>query len=262
MPSKKSETSKRKKMNGLSKGIALALLLGLGWWVGAEEITPPGGEGGRILEVIVIDPGHGGPDAGARGRKGILEKDVTLRAAQILKELVQEKLGMRAILTREGDYAIPLERRAVLANISRASLFISLHASGAFSPRPGGFQVFSLKAPAGIGRQGGLLSGNNAEVLIPWRQVQLPFVSTSRQLAEAIQRSLNERLHPGEEEGEGSPRELPCAILMGVRMPAVLVELGYLSHPEEEAGLHDEAYMRDLEEAILNGIQAYKLQTG
>lgn len=251
------------KMNGWSKGIALALLLGLGWWVGAEEMTPsPGGEEGRVLEVIVIDPGHGGPDAGARGRKGILEKDVTLRAAQILKELVQEKLGMKAILSRDGDYAVPLERRAALANINRASIFISLHASGAFSSRPGGFQVFSLKAAAGIGGQEGRLSGKNAETLVPWRQVQMPFVSTSRQLAEAIQRSLNERLRPGQEEGEGSPRELPCTILMGLRMPAVLVELGYLSHPEEEAGLQDEAYLRDLEEAILHGIQAYKLQTG
>lgn len=249
-------------MNGFSQGIALVLLLGLGWWVGAEEMLPsPPGEEERPLEVIVIDPGHGGPDVGARGLKGLREKDVTLRAAQVLKEMAQERLGVQVVLTREGDYALPLERRATLANTHRASLFISLHASGAFGPRPGGgFQVFSLKPVAG--RQKGLLSGGNGEVLIPWRQLQWPFVSASRQLAGAIQKSLNEWWRPGEAEEGAGAREAPCALLMGVRMPAVLVELGHLGHPEEAVGLQDEAYLRDLGGAILHGIQAYRLQVG
>ena len=204
--------------------------------------------------VVVIDPGHGGKDVGARGVGGTLEKGVTLEAAQIFAKVLLEKVGLKVLLTRTGDYTLSLEKRAALANTNRAVLFLSLHAGGAFNPKRSGALVFSLKplldplATEGDSRKEGVK-------LKSWREVQFPFVFTSRRLAEALQENLN--AFPQEGKGRET-RGAPLSVLMGAKMPAALVELGCLSNPEEEARLVNPAYLMDLAEAFAVGIRQYR----
>ena len=214
-------------------------------------------EADRPEEMVVIDPGHGGEDGGARGRGGTLEKTVALEAARILAEVMRERLGLRVELTRTDDRAMPLEMRAARANTSRAVLFLSLHAGGAFNPERSEALVFSLK-PLLDPPMKRADDWNDPVGLTPWHEVQLPFVLTSRRLAESLQDNLNLLLQQEEGRKRRMAKGAPLAVLMGAKMPAALVELGCLNNPKEEARLNNTAYLRELSEALVDGIRQYR----
>jgi N-acetylmuramoyl-L-alanine amidase len=216
------------------------------------------------LRTVAIDPGHGGEDAGAKGATGILEKDVTLSIARRLKGLLEARLGLRVLLTRDGDQSLALDDRAALANNNKADLFVSLHASASTRPTVSGAQIYYFAGDqagedarmAAVGRQtlpavGG---GSRSIEMIPWEMAQLRYLSQSGSLAGALEEQCRDRVRM-------SPRPVlhaPLRVLAGANMPAVLVELGFLTNPDEEQQLVSEAYQIAVAQALVEGLLRYR----
>lgn len=224
------------------------------------DLPPAGG-----LRTIVIDPGHGGDDAGAKGAQGTVEKNVTLAVARRLKATIEARLGVRVLLTRDADQTVGPDQRAALANNNKADLFISLHASASVRPTVSGAQVFYLTL-AGYGGDAAQESRGNPEALpvvsggvrqieiIPWEVAQGRYLQQSASFAGAIEGALREHVPM-------SPRALqagPLRVLVGVNMPAVLVELGFLTNAEQEQQLAGDAFQATLVQALSDGIVRYR----
>ncbi len=205
----------------------------------------------------MIDPGHGGADAGVRGANGAKEKDVTLQVARRLKSAIEARIGLRVLLTRDADEDVPVDRRTAFANNNKADLFISLHANASFQMSTRGTQVVSLnlddyKDRAGtIGRAGVAVptigGGTRLVDPVPWDLAQIPYADRSAALATLVVRKLNDAgvpmfVRPADQE--------PLRILVGANMPAVLVELGFLSNPDDERALSGD----DLPATIVNAL--------
>lgn len=204
------------------------------------------------LHTVVIDPGHGGWDAGARGASGLLEKDVVLKVARRLDALIQERMGIRVLLTRTGDSALPLLERTAIANNAKGQLFISLHAEGDFRREAEGPRVF-LMGPSGPPKEGAPLPGGNERLrAILWDIAQTAHLNESgrlaRLIADALARETGRRAAP--------VRSLELLVLRGAQMPAVLVSVAHLTNPQEESLLESDAFLdkvaRALYEAVLN----------
>jgi N-acetylmuramoyl-L-alanine amidase len=214
------------------------------------------------LQTIVLDPGHGGDDQGARGSKGVVEKDLVLAMAQRLKTGIEGRFGFRVLLTRERDENVPVDRRTSLANNNKADLFISLHANASVRADAKGAQVMSLKledyrdrtdtvrpAEPPLPVVGG---GTRTIDAMPWDLAQLPFAERSATLAAIVARHLTER---------GVPLftrpvvALPLRSLVGANMPAILLEVGFLSNADDERLLTDAERSGAILEALLDAIQ-------
>ena len=226
------------------------------------DLPPPGG-----LRTIVIDAGHGGEESGARGAQGTIEKHITLAVARRLKGAIESRLGVRVLLTRDGDQTVPADQRAALANNNKADLFISLHANASVRPVAAGAEVFYLSLE-GYGEQGQRASqgateslpvvggGVRAIEITPWEMAQARHIEQSTAFARAVEASLRDRGVPM------SPRALqqaPFRVLVGANMPAVLVELGFLTNPQEEQKLASDAHQGALVQALLDGILRYRM---
>ncbi len=212
------------------------------------------------LRTIVIDPGHGGEDAGVRGAAGAVEKDLTLQLARRLKAAIESRIGLRVLLTREGDEAVPIERRTALANNNKADLLISLHANASFQPAARGAQVLSLSLEDYRNRARGLpvslpvpLVGGGTRVIdaMPWDLAQIPHVSQSSAVAEVVARHLTEHgilmyARPND--------QAPLGVLVGANMPAVLVELGFLSNADDERALLGGENAGAIVEALIDSV--------
>jgi N-acetylmuramoyl-L-alanine amidase len=225
------------------------------------EAPPPGpGPSAGVVRTIVIDPGHGGEDAGVKGPSGTLEKDVTLALARRLKAAIESRLGVRVLLTRDGDAAVAPDERAGLANNEKADLFISVHANGAFRREVSGAQIYYLdpeqaaaeaRGPA-PGRQVLPTIGGGVRDLemVPWEFAQVRRVGESARLAGAIQEQIRDRVRLN-----ASPiQQAPLRVLAGANMPAVLVEAGFLTNPDDEQRLGSEAYVVTLTQALVDGL--------
>jgi len=216
------------------------------------------------LRPIVIDAGHGGDDVGARGAQGTLEKNVTLSVARKLKASIEARLGVRVLLTRDGDQTVGPDQRAALANNNKADLFISLHASASVRPAVAGAQVFYLslagygsEAQASRGNPEALPvvgGGNRAIEIIPWEMAQGRYLQQSAAFASSVEGALREHVPM-------STRALqqgPFRVLVGANMPAVLVELGFLSNAQQEPQLAGESFQNTLVQALTDGIVRYR----
>jgi N-acetylmuramoyl-L-alanine amidase len=205
------------------------------------DLTPVG-----TLRSIVIDPGHGGADAGAKGPNDVTEKEVVLRLARRLKSAIEGRIGLRVLLTRDSDDEVPLDRRASLANNNKADLFISLHANASVKPTVAGAHVLSLRAadyqvegpprepaPLPVPVLGG---GSRVIDVVPWDTAQLSSGTQSATVASILRQRLAEL---GVPQLAGPTTELPLRTLVGANMPAVMVEVGFLSNPEDAKALSD-----------------------
>ncbi len=205
-------------------------------------------------ETVVIDPGHGGRDTGAVGLSGLREKDLSLSVAQQLAEALKQQLGLRVILTRKGDYSLSLFDRSAVANHQHADLFLSLHFNADFSERQRGMEIYILERPA---------EKNNAKKpkSLPeatlWDEAQLNSIEQSHRLAQSIYRQAIDSSHIK----SVSIYSSPILVLKGVGMPAVLIELSYLSQRREEEELLTKEYKQTLTEIISKGILNYKKQS-
>ncbi|HET7694547.1 MAG TPA: N-acetylmuramoyl-L-alanine amidase [Vicinamibacterales bacterium] len=225
------------------------------------DLPPPGG-----LRTIVIDAGHGGDDAGARGAQGTLEKNVTLSVARRLKGSIEARLGVRVLLTRDGDGAVPADQRAALANNNKADLFISLHANASVRPGVAGAEVFYLSlegygAPAQRPTQGSpealpVVGGGVRTIEItPWEMAQTRHVPESTAFARAMEAALRER---GVPMSARALQQAPFRVLVGANMPAVLVEMGFLTNAQDEQRLAGDGQQNALVQALLDGILRYR----
>jgi N-acetylmuramoyl-L-alanine amidase len=221
------------------------------------------------LATIVIDPGHGGEDPGARGRHGSREKDITLMIATRLKALVDAEPDMRALLTRDADFFVPLQTRVDKARRVKADLFVSVHADAFIRPYARGSSVFALserRATSEAARwlakkenEADLVGGVNinvkdkylAQTLLDLSQTAT--IDYSLRLGNAVLGELSQvnTLHKGQVE------QASFAVLKSPDVPSILVETAFISNPDEEKRLNDEAYQDQLARAILVGIKRY-----
>ena len=225
------------------------------------------------LIVVALDPGHGGEDPGAIGPSGTREKDVVLRIALKLRERINaSSVGgnpMRAFLTRDGDYFVPLQQRVNKARRVQADLLVSVHADAFFTPEARGASVFALSQGAASSsaarwmaqkeNKADLIGGLNLGSQDRHVQQALLDMSTTAQIKDSLQlghallRQIGSvgRLHKPRVEQAG------FAVLKAPDIPSVLVETAFISNPEEEEKLRSERYQDELVEALLRGIVQY-----
>jgi N-acetylmuramoyl-L-alanine amidase len=213
----------------------------------------------------MVDPGHGGDDAGAHGPKGLKEKLAALEIAQAVVQKLQAA-GFDAASTRDDDVFIPLWDRAKAANAQGADLFISLHLNAARARSARGSEVFFLSLGEGDDAEvvatenasaGEVPGGPDSVVATILEDLsQKAFLQDSERLAVAIQGQLN-RLAGIKERGV---KQAPFIVLRGAAMPAVLVEVAFISNPKEEAKLKDPAFRSKAAEAITQGVRRYFAQ--
>jgi N-acetylmuramoyl-L-alanine amidase len=224
------------------------------------ELPEPGG-----LRTVIIDPGHGGDEQGARGPGGVLEKDVTLAVARRLKASLEARLGVRALLTRDSDRTISLDERAALANNNKADLFISLHANASLRSGAAGAEVFylsldeyGLEATRAARPEGELLpvfGGGSRDIqLILWEMAQARYIEQSAAFARLVEAELRARVPMSTR----AIQQAPFRVLVGANMPAVLVELGFITNAEQEKALSSDSFQQRLVQALVNGIVRYR----
>lgn len=221
------------------------------------------------LRVVAIDPGHGGIDNGKVSRGGIREKDINMEIALMLMDRIVDALDVDVVMTRMNDELIPLNRRAEIANAAGADLFISIHCNGWFHSDAGGFETFFL-APARTEEEARLASEENASILfenpelkreelneldfILWDMVQNEFINESSELAELVQKELDASL----DIRNRGVRQAGLKVLKGLHMPAVLVEVAFLSNPREEKLLQDPDFQAAVVHSIIEAVRRYQ----
>jgi N-acetylmuramoyl-L-alanine amidase len=219
------------------------------------------------VRTVVIDPGHGGEELGAQGPRGALEKEIALSVSRRLRTLIESRLGMRVFLTREDDRTISHDDRSAFANNHQADLFLSIHANAAVRPNIKGAEVYYLsveRADAEARKRAedaavalpALGGGTRAIDLILWETAQSRSLEQSATLAAAVEGSLRARV-------EMSPRavqQAPFRVLVGANMPAALVEIGYVSNPDQEQQLTSADYQNKVAEALLEAIIKFRAQ--
>ena len=221
------------------------------------------------LATVVIDPGHGGEDPGAIGRRGSREKDITLNIARRLKAQIDNEPNMRALLTRDGDYALQLGARVEKARAVKADLFVSIHADAFIRPHARGSSVFALsdrRATSEMARslakkqnEADLIAGVN----LKGKEDHLKRTLLDLSQTASIDHSLRlgnlvlARLGGVNTLHKPSVEQASFAVLTAHDMPSILVETAFISNPEEEKRLNDSAYQEKLARAILDGIRDY-----
>jgi len=236
----------------------------------ARSETPrPAPSVDRSRPIIVLDPGHGGIEKGAVGPTGLEEKDATLGIALQLEKAL-EKSGVSVVLTRDDDRLLSLDERTAIANHNRATLFISIHLNSSPRKDARGAETYYLSAEAsddaartlaalenkayqapdqGGDRDVGGGHGDALELIL-WDLAQNQYLVESSHLAESVQRELN--LLVGTK--DRGVRQAPFRVLTGATMPAILVEVGFVSNPQEEELLRSPAYRDHVVEAIARAV--------
>ncbi len=231
--------------------------------------------------TIVIDPGHGGVETGAIGPSGTQEKELTLLLAQSLARELRRRLPVDVELTRDEDAELPLDTRAAIANQHRAELFISIHLNSAVGSGAHGAETYFLSleasdaraaaaaraenllpaAPGPAGAPGGVapVAAQQSVAgldLILWDLAQSQHLAESQRFATLVQEDLNTALGLRDR----GVKQAPFRVLMGAAMPAVLVELGFLSNPDEEKKLLTPEYRQQLVDALARAVSRYEAQ--
>ena len=221
------------------------------------------------LVTVTLDPGHGGEDPGAVGQRGSYEKNVTLSIAKRLKARIDSEPNMRAVLTRDSDFFVPLQMRVQKARRVRSDLFVSIHADAFIRPDANGSSVFALSergASSSAARylaqkenEADLIGGVNLDVRDPVLArtlldlSQTATISDSLKLGKEVLQELGgiNRLHKASVEQAG------FAVLKAPDIPSILIETAFISNPEEERRLNDDAYQNKMADAIMAGIRRY-----
>lgn len=222
----------------------------------------------RRLLTVAIDPGHGGEDPGATGASGSREKDVVLQIAHRLRAKIDAQPNMRAMMTRDADFFVPLNVRVQKARRVQADLFVSIHADAFLSPEAKGASVFALSERgasstaarwlANKENSSDLIGGANLNKDAQVARVLLDLSTTAQindslQVGKAVLQEIGgiNRLHKGSVEQAG------FAVLKAPDIPSILVETAFISNPEEERKLNDDSHQEQLANAILRGIRSY-----
>ena len=222
--------------------------------------------------IVAIDPGHGGEDPGAVGRRGTLEKNVTLAIARRLKALIDAEPGMRAMLTRDDDYYVALNARVQKARRVQADLFISLHADAFTTPTARGASVFALSdrgATSAAARwlaqrenEADLIGGVNLDNREPMLAKTMLDLSQTAQINDSLRvgRSVLDGIGTVNTLHKGSVEQAGFAVLKAPDIPSILVETAFISNLEEEQKLRSELYQQRFAESIHGGVKRYFAQ--
>jgi N-acetylmuramoyl-L-alanine amidase len=229
----------------------------------------PGKPSVARLATIVIDAGHGGEDPGAIGRRGSREKDITLTIAKRLKTLVDAEPNMRAMLTRDGDYFLPLDVRVEKARKVKADLLVSIHADSYARSNARGSSVFALsdrRATSELARllakrenESDLIGGVQLEGKDDYVKKTIIDLSQTATIDYSLRLGNSVLARLGTVNALHKPRveQASFAVLKSPDVPSILVETAFISNPQEEKRLNDEAYQDRLARAILEGIRDY-----
>ena len=239
----------------------------------AGHVASTGSNGTERLIIVALDPGHGGEDPGAIGPGGTREKDVVLRLAHLLRERINTTTvngnPMRAYLTRDADFFVPLQVRVQKARRVQADLFVSLHADAFFTPDPQGASVFALSqggASSSAARwmaakenKADQIGGLNVQAKDATVQRALLDMSTTAQINDSLKLGKTLLGEIGRVGKLHKPRveQAAFAVLKAPDIPSVLVEAAFISNPTEEAKLNSDAYQNQLADALMRGIESY-----
>ena len=245
---KRNKAAPRPPEKTLRLPIIYILIAAIGW-CGSPAWGSPPAPPAAVRGIIALDPGHGGKQAGSRSPQGILEKDICLALVRRLALLLEP--DFRVILTREDDYDVPLLERTGLANHQQADLFISLHTAGGFVPATSGITIYTFKhAAQGTGSD---QDSNDASTSADWHRKQLPHTAASSSLAALFQQQF--------EAVPGAPAvrtaQAPLLVLGGAAMPAVLIEVGYLTHAATAERLNTPEGLTICAQAMARAIDSY-----
>jgi N-acetylmuramoyl-L-alanine amidase len=236
-----------------------------------EPLAAQGRASVNRLLIVAIDPGHGGEDPGAIGPTGLREKDVVLKMGLQLAERINARPGMRAVLTRDADYFVPLQERVAKARRVQADLFMSVHADAFIHPRARGASVFALShsgASSAAARwlaqkqnASDAIGGINVKAALQDRQILRALIdmSTTAQIKDSLRVAREVlgnigrigKLHRGEVE------QASFAVLKAPDIPSILVETAFISNPEEEQRLRTDRYQAQMVQAMYVGIVRY-----
>jgi len=239
----------------------------------AEPYKPPPGSEkhaaslveqlGLTIKTIMIDPGHGGKDPGAQAN-GLTEKDVNLRLARILGQKLKAQ-GFNVLYTRTDDTFIPLEERTAMANAKKADLFISLHCNWFKDKSVHGLEVYSLNlaqtkdAVRVAARENAVSQHNISDLQVILTDLMLSSkIKESRDLALISQKTSVASLKRNYSIRDRGAREAPFYVLMGAQMPAILIEMGYISNPTEAQRLKSDQFLGRMADGITQSVLAYK----
>ena len=227
---------------------------------------------GRRRITVAIDPGHGGEDPGAIGRRGTYEKHVTLAIGKKLKRLIDSEPGMRAMLTRDDDYFVPLAARVQKARRIEADLFVSIHADAFREPRARGSSVFALSESGATSTAAKWLAQReNAADLIGGVNLDNRDPTLARTLLDLSQTAqINDSLKVGRQVLQGiatqntlhkaSVEQAGFAVLKAPDIPSILVETAFISNPDEELKLRSDLHQQQFAASIVGGIKRYFAQ--
>lgn len=230
---------------------------------GAAELPPAFGQPVSPVRTIAIDPGHGGEDGGARGPGGTKEKDLTLAVARRLKAAIEARLGVRVLLTRDDDRSVTLDDRTSIANNNKADLFVSLHVNTSVRRSVSGATIFVAafdraaadEAGAGGAERVPAFGGGLRDIeMVPWDLAQIRHLDRSGAFASLVEQQFRDHVPLSSR----PTMQAPVRVLESANMPAVLVELGYISNPEQERLLAGDGYQNAVVQAIYGAIVRFR----
>lgn len=196
--------------------------------------------------IVAVDAGHGGRDAGARGASGSLEKNVCMALARELTHLMEP--AYRIVLTRSDDYDVTLRERSATANHQRADLFVSIHTGASYLRSTNGINIYYYQSPGETAP-----APKSPGSTVAWKRIQMAHLNASRELAGAMKTALTPL--PGQPPVR--VMQAPLMVLQGADMPAVAIEVGYLTHPDTEEALNTPEFQATIARAMARGIEAY-----
>lgn len=235
----------------------------------APGVAEPGRGGMQPLRLIVLDAGHGGHDSGATGPSGVMEKDVVLDVTRRAARMIEDGLGVKVVLTRSTDVFVPLRERTNFANKQRADLFVSIHANAHPRAVSEGVETYFLSSEAtdnesrqiaaienGVVQLESPQSRQKTDLLksILWDMAQSEFQQESSFLAETVLDSMTQSLHLVNR----GVKQAGFYVLGGAAMPAVLIEIGFLTNPKEEKKLGAPEHREAIARAIYASLAEYK----
>lgn len=220
------------------------------------------------IHTIVIDPGHGGKEVGAIGPAGLMEKDATLAVCKRLAAALEARLKTRVILTRNDDAVVPLDQRTAIANQYHADLFLSVHMNAAIVKGAHGAETYflSLDASDKLAERAAEVEnasarnlaapGSSSDLkLILWDLAQQDYLNESSRLAQAVQEEMN-RITGIQNRGV---KQAPFKVLVGATMPAALVEVAFITNPDEESKIKSDAFQKTVVDALTTAVERYKI---
>ncbi len=220
--------------------------------------------------LLVLDPGHGGVHEGAVGPGGSREKDLALQISKQVAALAEAQLPVRALFTRAGDRVVQLEDRVAFANRKRANLFVSIHLNSMPTDESRrlvkGVETYFLSADPSDASAEAQAARENLDALqtrSPGKRRDVDLILNDLALTAAqadssrLAYAIHEKLVTATGDADRGIHQAPFFVLTGAHMPAVLLELGFISNPEEEQKLRSAAYQRLLAQAVVDGIAQY-----